>query len=247
MADEIVQSSSPAVTDPTFLSSEALRPASDDDIFAALDRVSSSPKPPPTTRRRGRPPGSKNLTTIQKLAKTDPDAAKKVEEEAKRAAKKARTEELEKQIYGELNDQLMTLLIGSLNINPDWIYLPGKGPVIQKKDERFTELGNMLAIPPNLAHSVGRLAAELENTEVGSKAASVAQNNNVGLIVAGAMTLFGTFQYVKTLSNTFEKLKPIMEARQAAERMKKESENGNGQEPTQPMTEAAVSNSGSVS
>lgn len=246
MPDEVVQGTSPLIKEPEVLSAEALRPASDDDIFAALDRVATN-KVTPTRRPRGRPPGSKNKTPAQKLAESNPEAAKVLEESQKREAKKARAGEIEKQIYGELNDQLMTLLIGSLNINPDWIYLPGKGPVIQKKDERFTELGNMLAIPPNLAHSVARLASELETTGVGQSVSGVAQNSNVGLIVAGAMTLFGTFQYVKTLSNTFEKLKPLLDAKKAYEAsQKEESQNGNG-EPHTPISDAAIASSGSVS
>lgn len=239
MTPDVTQGTSPAITDPTFLSPEALRPASTDDVLSALANVSTA-GPKPRVSRRGRPPGSKNRTPAERAAATNPALAEQQDEEKKRAAKRARAEELEKQIYGELNDQLMTLLIGMFNIPMDFLYLPGKGPVIQKKDERFTELGNMLAIPPTLAKSIGKLASELENTEAGSKVAGVAQNSNVGLIVAGGMTIFGTVQYARKISDTFEKLQPVLEARKrflanAAEK---------GEEVVQ--TDSAVSNSGSV-
>lgn len=243
MPDEVVQSTSPIITKPEVLTSEALRPASTDDIMAALDAATGpTARTASTTRRRGRPPGSKNRTPLQKAADSDPELAEKLKKDAEREAKKARAETIEKQVYGELNDSIMTLLIGTFNLNPDMIYLPGKGPVVQKKDERFTDLGNALAIPPNLAHSIGRLAAELEGTGVGQTVSGIGQNSNVGLIVAGGMTAFGIFQYARNLQNVFEKLKPILDARKAA--MQSQAQ---GQSQEQPVGDNVVANSGSVS
>jgi len=230
------------------LDSEAMRPASADDIMAVLGNLESQPAKPaaPTTRRRGRPPGSKNKTPLQKAAELNPDLAAQVESEAKREAKKKRAAEIESAIYTELNDQLMTILIGALNIPSDFLYLPGKEPVVTQKDTRFTELGNRLAIPPNLAKSIGRLASELEQTDIGSKVGGMAQNNNVGLIVASGMTIFGLVQYAKQLSDTMEKVKPLLDARKRYLEVEAEEQVSRAKHAA-PETDSAVSNSGSVS
>lgn len=210
----------------TDLSSEASRPASMDDIMSAIDAASTQPRRS-TPARRGRPPGSKNKTPLQKLAESDPAQAKKAEEAAAREVKKKRAAEIESSIYTELNDQLMTVVMGMFNVPADWLYLPGKGPVVRPKDERFTDIGNALAIPQSLAHSIGRLAAELEQTSIGQSVSGVGQNQNVGLIVAGGMTAFGVFQYAKQLNNTFERLKPIIDAQKAMKEAR-----AKGEEPT---------------
>jgi hypothetical protein len=106
-----------------------------------------------------------------------------------------------------------------------------------KQDGRFTELGNKIAIPPGLAKSIGKLAAELESTEIGGKASAVAQNNNVGLIVAGGMTIFGLVQYAKSLADVMEKINMVKEAIAQGENVMQQ----------QPQSDSTVSNSGSVS
>lgn len=222
------------------LSPDALRPASADDVMAALGNISTGKVASPTPRRRGRPPGSRNRSAAEKLADTNPDAAKELEAQAKREAKKRRAEELEKQIYTELNDQLMSMVITMFSVPAEFLYNPGKEPTVAAKDDRFTELGQMFAIPPGLAKSVGRLASELEQTEAGSKISGVTQNSNVGLIVAGGMTIFGTVQYARRISSTLEKIRPFLEARK--QHIEQQT---NGQQPKQ--TDSEVSNSGSVS
>jgi hypothetical protein len=245
-----VQGTSPLITTPTHLSEEALRPASTDDVLAVLGDVKGTPTRPGVTgaagtRRRGRPPGSKNRTPAQKLAETDPEAAKKQKDIESRAARRKRAQEIEAQIYGELNDHLMSILMGSLNIPSDFLYLPGKEPEVTVKDSRFTELGNRLAIPPNLAKSIGRLAAEIEQTDAGAKVAGVAQGNNVGLIVASAMSIFGMVQYARTLSDTMEKVKPLLEARKRF--LEEQAVAGAKHAAPEPANDSQVGNSGSVS
>jgi hypothetical protein len=237
LADDVTQATTPLITSPTHLDPEAMKPASTDDIMDAINRASSAPMSAP--RRRGRPPGSKNKTPLQRAAALNPELATAAEEEAKREAKKKRVEQIESQILNELNDQLMTLVMGAWNVPVSWLYLPGKEPSIAKVDTRFTELGNALAIPPNLAHSIGRLAAELEQTDIGSKVGGIAQNNNVGLIVAGGMTIFGVMQYAKKITDTLDKVKQMKEA--YGEWLQQQ---GNDNQP--PMTSNEAKNSGSV-
>lgn len=241
MPEEVTRATSPLITQPTHLSSEAMRPASTDDILSAIAEAGTGPtRPTTTTRRRGRPPGSKNRTAAERLADTDPDAAAKLDEAKKREAKQARAKEIQGQIVGELNDQLMSVLIGMFNVPVDFLYQPGKGPVVEAKNDRFTELGNAFAIPPTLAKSIGKLAAELEQTETGGKVGALAQNNNVGLIVAAGMTIFGTVQYARKVSDTLGKVQPVLEARK---RWLEEQANG---QPQEPINDSAVATSGSV-
>src|ERR1700688_1182790 len=112
---DVSRSTNPLITEPTHLDDEAMRPAPSDDIMEALGRVSSptAKTATTTTRRRGRPPGSKNRTPIQKLADSDPDLAEKLKEQEKREGKKKRAQEIESQIINELNDQLMTFVMGT--------------------------------------------------------------------------------------------------------------------------------------
>lgn len=249
--DTTVQGTSPLLTEPTHLSEEALRPASADDVLAALGGVTgptarTAAKTAGTRPRRGRPPGSKNKSATERLRETDPAAAAKVDEIETRAARRKRAGEIEGQIYGELNDHLMSILMGSLNIPSDFLYLPGKEPEVTVKDTRFTELGNRIAIPPNLAKSIGRLAAEIEQTDAGAKVAGVAQGNNVGLIVASAMSIFGMVQYARTLSDTMEKIKPLLDARKRYLEQLAEQQVA-GAKHAAPETDSTIGNSGSVS
>lgn len=246
MPDEVVQGTSPLISGPETLSSDALQPASADDIFAALDAIPAQPAATTATRRRGRPPGSRNKTAAQKLAEINPEAAQAAEDEAKRAAKKKRVEEIEGTIYGELNDQLMSILVTAFNIPPDFIYKDGAVPIQAKKDTRFTDFGNRLAIPPNLAHSIGKLAAELEGTGVGKSVTGITQNSNAGLVVAAGMTIFGVIQYANTLKDTFEKVRPLIEARQRWLEEEAEKQVANAKHAA-PANDSVVSNSGSVS
>lgn len=227
MANELVNPNTDSSGDG--LTSEALRPASVHDIMDALgkatDKAAPVSSPTQTRKRRGRPPGSTNRPKVVLTS-----AEQTIEDvRVKREAKVKRAKQIEEQIYGELNDQLMAFITTTFNVPIGYLYQPGKEPTVSAKDDRFTDLGARLAIPANLSKSIGKLASELEQTQAGSSLTGIAQNNNVGLIVAAGMTIFGTIQYARRVQDTLDKMKPFIEARKQMEQ---------DSQPTQPQAGA---------
>lgn len=218
---ETVQSTNPAITQPQHLTSEATKAASTDDILRALEGVTqedvaTAPRRP---GKRGRPPGSRNLTPEERAARgRAPKPPKTPEDElkAKVEAKRKRAQEIQGQISTELNDMLMSWLISMTPLTADVLYKPGRQPVGVVRDSPYTDLGNLLAIPDNLAKSAGKLVSELEATDGGSKVAAMTQDGKAPLVIALIGTVFGAVQYARQLNPVIERLKLVNEANKAA-------------------------------
>lgn len=206
----------------------------DDGIFAPASGASEVFRPPPPSapeapkRGRGRPPGQRNLTPLER-AQRERDAANakaaaasgpSAEEvlakaKAKAASIKADTEEMAQWIGEELNDYIMQALITG-GVPATMLYKDGHIPKALANNDKYTELGNMLAIPPNLAESAARLAAEVKATDGGSKVAAATGNGRAGLVVAGIGTLFGTVTYARRVNDVVKRLRQLEEMRVAA-------------------------------
>ena len=203
-------------------SDAAFVPASQSDVLA-----NRPPEPP--RRGRGRPPGSPNKTPIQRaqeekakaearLAGIQGPSAEEVLAKAreKAAAIKADTEQMAHWISEELNDYLMQAII-TAGIPATMLYRDGHVPKAIANNDKYTELGNALAIPPTLAQSAARLAAEAKATDSGSKLAVATGNGRAGLVVAGIGTLFGTVTYARRVNDVLKRFKQVAELAEAAQ------------------------------
>lgn len=225
MPDEVIQSDNAMITKPEVLTADALKPASTDDLMEALNRVgpedSAAARQTPSGQRRGRgrPPGSKNRTPQERL-KAAQEGVKGITTEQlikarqdKAAQVKKRAEEISVMISTDLNDHLMGLLIGA-GIPATAIYkVP---PAAEVVNSNYTPIGNAIAIPPNLAKSAGRLVAELEGTDSGSKVMSVVEGGKAPLVVATISTIVGAVMYANKLNKTMEQFKPLLDQVKAA-------------------------------
>lgn len=206
MVDEL----NPPLSIPRSEMFKAAPAASGDDIAAAL-RSSTPPKAGETTKRRGRPPGSKNRTPAERLAATTQDAATIARAKAERIKKDA--DEMALWITEELNEHIMTLVMQIPGMTPEMLYKEGYAPPTTAHISKYTDLGNALAIPPSLAKSAARLAAEAKATDQGASLTGKVSVGKAGLIVAGIGTLFGTFQYASGVNKVLARAKEAAEAR----------------------------------
>jgi hypothetical protein len=192
-------------------------------------------------RPRGRPPGAKNRPKEPDLGVNPPmelgrgsspkgpppKSTDTVDQEAnKKAEKKARAEEYAKYISEDINDKIFmaVVLLTKNQIKPEMFYLPGKAPAAKQSDERLSELGNAVAIPPDMASSWGKLLAELSYTQAGQSATKYAGNNNLAILGAALTAIVTTLQYVGSVKNTIEGIQQGLEEMQ---RIKEEQqENG---------------------
>lgn len=179
-------------------------------------------------RGRGRPPGSANkvkpveggINPPSKMVTPAPPKPKTSDPvdtaEAKKEAKKARAEEYATYINKELNDKLFMLIIGLSNgaIPASVLFKEGKIPAKAAGNPDYTEAGNAIAIPADVADSWGKLLAELTETNMGSSIAKVADNHSLAILIAAGSALYSTFRYYKQLEPTIAMLRAIQQTQE---------------------------------
>lgn len=179
-----------------------------------------------TKRPRGRPPGAKNKPKEPELGYNPPmelgrgkdtprpSSNDSVDKDAnKKAEKKARAEDYAKYITEDINDKIfMAVVLMSKNkIKPDAFYLPGKAPAAKQSDSRLSELGNAVAIPPDMANSWGKLLAELSYTDAGKSATKYAGTSSLTILGAALTALVTSIQYVTSVKSVVDGIQLMQE------------------------------------
>ena len=177
-------------------------------------------------RGRGRPPGSTNkrnpigpgTARMSGSGGAVPNAATPVDKvEATKEQKKARAEEYATYINTELNDKLF-LLISSMPGGPpaSSFYKDNRVPPSVKTNPNFSELGNAVAIPADVAGSWGRLLAELSYTDAGKGVAKAAENNILTIAMAALTAIYSTYRYSQQLKPLLDQIKAVQEMQRMA-------------------------------
>lgn len=248
----VEQATNPIIRQPTVLDAEALKPMSLADRLPANPKV-GSPKTVPELdefgnvkpKRRGRPPGSKNKTTLEREAAargsgggarmvTPPGKGAKPSEgltlEQRVAHKQARAAELSVKVGEAINDNLMLLLM-SMGAPSALIYNPGMEPAQTKAESKYTPLGQQLVLGPMQMNIVGRFLAELEATDIGGKAGAQLSDGKGPLIIYGVLSLGAMIQWAKGLSDAYKQFEPMLKAYQAQQNVaQQQAQQGNQQD-----------------
>ncbi|MEM0142901.1 MAG: hypothetical protein QXL94_02970 [Candidatus Parvarchaeum sp.] len=161
--------------------------------------VSTLVEPP---KRRGRPPGSKNKVDS---TKTD-----------KNAKIKARQEAYSKMITDDFNDYVMSALI-TIGIPAEYIYKEGKAPIAIASYDKYTDLGNALAIKPVQAKVIANFMAAVENTDGTSKYVEKYTNGRAAIALKGLLAIGATGIYLGQINKVMVKLMPFIKAKREAE------------------------------
>lgn len=199
---------------------------------AALGVSPESPASSPGRRGRGRPPGSKNKSTLAREGQvgvsrsgssrlvTPPGRSPKPDDgltpEQRREIKQRRRDELQEKIINDGNEQIMLMLV-SLGVPSSLLYKPGMAPAEVQTLSKYTQLASSVTISPIQAGLYAKFATELEQTDIGQKVTGVTGDSKMPLILYGALSLAATVQYVKGLTQFAEKIKPYLEAHAARE------------------------------
>lgn len=202
------------------------------------DRLASAPKPDPTApRRRGRPPGSKNRTTLEREANegirpppgpgakipstgrvTAPKPGQELTPEQKREHKRHRAEELSDKVADAVNENIMLLLI-SMGAPPELLYKPGHIPAKVTEHSKYTPIGAQLTLDKMQSNILGHFLAELEATDMGGKAAGIATDGKGPLVIYGILSVATVLQYGKGLMEAYANFKPLLEQYEAQQRV----------------------------
>ena len=202
--DDITPTDSPAITDPTFLDEEAVKPVSNNllDLLGGEkpdkkdNRVSLVT--PPSSRPRGRPPKQQYLTPEE-------------ERERQRQLKKKKAEQYEKFIVEEVNNNILTVLIG-LGVPEQVLFLPGKAPKATVVDPSYTEIANALTLKPQQARALASFTVELEGTNLGKSVVGATTNGNTALVLKGLSAAIAGSTYLFGVNKTVQRLMPFIKA-----------------------------------
>ena len=213
---------------PEVLTADATQPI---DLMAELEAAAVASTTASGPRRgRGRPRGSKNRTTLEREQQTGiprdtpsrivaPPSRRgtgpenkepEISPEERKRIKDARAGQIEKEIVGELNDNIMLLLVG-LGIPGELLYKPGHIPQAVTEVSKFTQWAGNVVIGPQQARAYAHLWAEIEQTETGKKYTGKAGGGKGLLGWYALLSLGSTVQYVQGLNNFIKELKPAME------------------------------------
>lgn len=195
---------------------------------ATLASTASVPR-----RGRGRPPGSKNKSTLEReriaaslppprqpnvppseTPKREPPTAEEIL--AKKRARESRANDISAKIQEDLNDGIMMLLV-SMGVPAELLYKEGYVPEHQVKASKFTPLASNVVVGPLQANVYGKFLAALEDTETGRKVTGNTSTGNGPLIVYGLLSIAASVQYVQGLSQFTKNISPILEAYKAAQ------------------------------
>lgn len=173
---------------------------------------------------RGRPPGSLNKpkppdggvnppSRMNIPAGKQPGPSEPVDnKEATKEAKKLRAEEYSTWIAKELNDKILTMIIGA-GIPAEAIYKTGTIPPKLASNPNLTDFGNTIVIPGDVADSWGKLFAELSYTDAGKGVAKAADNHMLGIAFAALTALISTYRYSQQLKPVMDVIKQAQAAR----------------------------------
>lgn len=203
------------------LSTEALMAANE----SLADRIKTTIPPPTEKRKPGRPAGSKNKGTdgtvkpnvvIPPGERGSRDGPPRLSNEAKAANKKRKAKEYSEKIAEEVNDYLMSLFMAA-GVPAAALYKPGMEPQAAKVSNKYTDLGNQLALGPMQSEAFGRFLAELESTDLGTKAAGmVTGDSKLPLVFYGIMSVGAGVQYLKGVKEVMDRMAPLIKAQQEA-------------------------------
>lgn len=242
---EIIVSTNPTLKYPEALDVNALMATTDETIKGLND-----PSP-----RRGRPPGSRNkpktfgssqLSTLQvprsnrrppqppKDEQTEEDKAR--EAAIKRQLIQERTAQYRAFILTDINEYIMSAFV-AMGVPTAVIYNPGQAPTEEVASERYTPIGNQLAIGPQQSKYLARFAAEMAATDVGNKTTGLVTEGPVALVISGAFAAFGVFQWASNVMKVRKAVEPLIAAYKAAQ--------AQGAKKDVPETETVVRDGGS--
>lgn len=217
---EIVESSSPIVDTPEVLGEEQTREASLSFIEQINKNKSEQRAAGAVIHGEKKPRGRPRATTPTPPKdgpvppKTASDIDKEMAElERRRNAKKRKQDEYVRKIVDDANEQIMLWLMGS-GLPSAVLYQNGRAPV-EVVDDKYTEVGNMLAIKPMQARALASFAVECEYSERGIKMANAMSGSTVGLLFKGLLAGAMIVQYGRQMQQAFAKIQPLLEARNA--------------------------------
>jgi len=165
---------------------------------------------PRMTMRGSNPPKGKATDTVD-------------EKEATKEQKKLRAEQYATYINTELNDKLFMLLSSMPNspFKAENFYKENKVPPKAASNPNLSELGNAVAIPPDVADSWGKLLAELSYTGVGKSISTATDNHALSVVMAAVAAIYSTYRYSL-------QLKPLLDAVKAAQVLQQQAQENNG-------------------
>lgn len=173
---------------------------------------------PPSTMRI--PPGTNRNPLDDKKQDDTTDA------DRKRKEKQERAEEYSRKIKEDLNDKLFMLIIGATSIPAEALFKAGKVPAKAATNPDYTEFGNQIAIPSDVADSWGKLLAELSYTDAGKSLTKAVENEWLVLLFAFAGAAFSTYRYTQQLQPILQMVKMQREAQAKAAQEAANKEDG---------------------
>lgn len=232
----------------------------DDDALASssaglAERLANQP---PVRRGRGRPPGSRNKTTIAReeaVARGEyippstrgsvvrpgrqappPRAGKEPKPQIVRDVEKVKKAAVDYQnlIVEELNENILSVFMG-LGIPSNMLYKPGHEPSAQVSSNKYTELGAKLVLNPSQAKVLGRFAAELAATKSGETAAAMVQNNTAMLVVYGLLSVGAGFQYLSGVKQVIDNVRLLQGVAAQAQQQQEQQPQEPGYGTTEPI------------
>lgn len=225
-----VQGDSAVINEPTELDAEATKPAItipslEDRLRNAPQTVSTramtggtNPIDPDTGKpKRGRPRKEAETTERKPAPPRRRTTAKKDEPpqdtrtaKEKADAIKARADDLTSQVADTINDNLM-LLLTSLGVPPALLYKPGEEPKVAQQSNKYTPLGNQIAMSAHQADVIGHFLAHLETTDQGQKITGIAGQGKLPLIMYGLLSVGAVVQYTSGLAKMYQTMAPYLE------------------------------------
>ena len=182
-------------------------------------------RPRSSTKKAVHPPGTVNPPQTMRGRGTPPKATDTVDvKEATKEQKKLRAEQYATYINTELNDKLFLLISGMPGspFTAAMFYVEGKVPPSVATNPNYSELGNAVAIPADVAGSWGKLLAELSYTDAGKGLAKVGDNHILTIALAALTAVYSTYRYSQQIKPLLDSIK----AAQAAQAAAKEGSNG---------------------
>lgn len=196
---------------------------------------SGSPDPRTGVPKRGpgRPPGSRNKTkeppggvnppqrfgtpgTTRNPITPPPKTDTTDEAAKKRQEKKERADEYSQLIRENLNDKLFMLIVGATSIPAEALFSAGRVPPKAATNPNYTDFGNTIAIPADVADSWGKLIAELSYTDVGKTLVKAGEKDWLVLLIAFASAVFSTYRYSQQVKPITDMIKAQNEAKRKA-------------------------------
>jgi hypothetical protein len=242
-----VQSDNPILTESTELDAEATKPAIsipslEERLRAApaTFKAGTNPIDPETGKpKRGRPrkaaaekaPAKPRVVgTPSKPIKPDEIDTRTPQEKAE--AIRARADELTSRVADTINDNLM-LLLTSMGVPSALLYKPGMEPKVTQTANKFTPLGNQIAMSAQQADVIGHFLAHLEQTDQGQRVTSFTGQGKLPLVMYGLLSVGAVVQYTQGLAKMYNTLQPYLEQYKAQQLAQQTNEQRNQEQEQQ--------------